>query len=69
MPTRSGELMIDWIYNYFRVFFSFDDKEGDMYGLILNNSETKIYSLLISIGFLESFLACTLVLLMNIFGK
>ena len=35
----------------------------------VNNSETKIYSLLISIGFLESFLACTLVLLMNIFGK
>lgn len=40
-PSRPGELMIDWIYNYFRAFFSFDDKEGDMYGLIVNNTETK----------------------------
>ena len=39
--SRPGELMIDWIYNYFRAFFSFDDKEGDMYGLIVNNTETK----------------------------
>lgn len=40
-PTRPGELMIDWIYNYFRAFYSFDDKEGDMYGLIVNNTESK----------------------------
>lgn len=39
--SRPGELMIDWIYNYFRAFFSFDDQEGDMYGLIVNNTETK----------------------------
>ena len=39
--SRPGELMIDWIYNYFRAFFSFDDNEGDMYGLIVNNTETK----------------------------
>ena len=42
-PTRPGELMIDWIYNYFRAFFSFDDKEGDMYGLIVNNTETRVF--------------------------
>ena len=41
--SRPGELMIDWIYNYFRAFFSFDNKEGDMYGLIVNNTETKIF--------------------------
>ena len=39
--SRPGELMIDWIYNYFRAFYSFDDVEGDMYGLIVNNTETK----------------------------
>lgn len=39
--SHPGELMIDWIYNYFRAFFSFDDNEGDMYGLIVNNTETK----------------------------
>ena len=40
---NSNELMVDWIYNYFRVFFSFDDNEGDMYGLIENNPQTKIF--------------------------
>lgn len=39
--TRPGELMIDWIYNYFRAFYSFDDEEGDMFGLIVNNTEAK----------------------------
>ena len=33
--------MIDWIYYYFRAFYSFDDNEGDMYGLIVNNTETR----------------------------
>lgn len=36
--NKPSELMVDWIYNYFRAFFSFDDEQGDMYGLILNNS-------------------------------
>ncbi len=35
---KPDEIMIDWLYNYFRAFFSFDDKQGDMYGLILNNT-------------------------------
>lgn len=35
---NSNELMIDWIYNYFRAFFYFDDNQGDMYGLVLNNT-------------------------------
>ena len=43
LSSNSDELMIDWIYNYFRVFFSFDDNEGDMYGLIENNPQTKIF--------------------------
>lgn len=34
-----SELMVDWIFNYFRVFYSFDDKEGDMYGMIVNDTE------------------------------
>lgn len=41
--SNSSELMVDWIYNYFRVFFSFDDNEGDMYGLIENNPQTKMF--------------------------
>lgn len=36
---REDEVMVDWIYNYFRAFFSFDDSQGDMYGLILNNTQ------------------------------
>lgn len=38
VAERPDELMIDWLYNYFRAFFSFDDSQGDMYGLILNNT-------------------------------
>lgn len=38
ISERPHELMIDWLYNYFRVFYSFNDIEGDMYGLILNNT-------------------------------
>ena len=35
---KPDELMIDWLYNYFRAFFSFNDSQGDMYGLILNDT-------------------------------
>lgn len=35
---KPDEIMIDWLYNYFRAFFSFDDRQGDMYGLIKNNT-------------------------------
>lgn len=35
---KPNQLMIDWLYNYFRAFFSFDDEYGDMYGLIVNNT-------------------------------
>ena len=36
---KTDEVMVDWIYYYFRAFFSFDDTQGDMYGLILNNTQ------------------------------
>lgn len=41
---KPEELMVDWLYNYFRVFYSFDDKQGDMYGLILNNTVSLEFS-------------------------
>lgn len=28
-----GDKVIDWIYNYFRVYFSFDQKEENIYGV------------------------------------
>lgn len=31
-------IVLDWIYNYFRVYFSFDN-DGDYYGFIINNTE------------------------------
>lgn len=35
----------------------------------IKSDETKAYSILINVGFLESVLACVLVILMNLFGK
>lgn len=42
--SNENELMVDWIYNYFRVFYSFDDKEGDMYGMIVNDTQRVEFS-------------------------
>lgn len=41
LVTENSEmtLVIEWIYNYFRVYFSFDKKEGDYYGEVANNPE------------------------------
>ena len=36
--------MLDWIYNYFRVYFSFDTDEGNFYGIISSNPEEGSYS-------------------------
>ena len=36
--------MLDWIYNYFRVYFSFDTDEGNFYGIISSNPEAGSYS-------------------------
>lgn len=36
-------IVIDWIYNYFRVYFSFDSQNGNFYGLISNNPEKKSF--------------------------
>lgn len=30
-------IVIEWIFNYFRFCFSFDDKEGDYYGFVIND--------------------------------
>lgn len=34
--TESG-VVIDWIYNYFRVYFSFDKEDGNFYGITKNS--------------------------------
>lgn len=37
-----SEVEIDWIYNYFRVYFSFSDESGSVYGKIYKNQEKGI---------------------------
>lgn len=37
-------LMIEWIFNYFRTYFSFEKDDQDSYGMIENNPETKSFS-------------------------
>lgn len=37
-------VVLDWIYNYFRIYFSFDAKEGNFYGIISNNPEEGSFS-------------------------
>ena len=32
-------LVIEWIFNYFRLYFSFDKMEGDYYGEVMNDLE------------------------------
>lgn len=41
--SASG-VVLDWIYNYFRIYFSFDSKEGNFYGIISNNPEEGSFS-------------------------
>ena len=31
--------VIEWIFNYFRLYFSFDKKEGDFYGEVMGDPE------------------------------
>lgn len=37
-------LMIEWIFNYFRTYFSFEKDNQDSYGMIENNPETQEFS-------------------------
>lgn len=37
-------LMIEWIFNYFRTYFSFEKNNQDSYGMIENNPETQEFS-------------------------
>lgn len=32
-------IVLEWIFNYFRLYFSFDKKEGDFYGEIMSDIE------------------------------
>lgn len=32
-------LVIEWIFSYFRLYFSFDQKEGDFYGEVMSDIE------------------------------
>ncbi len=41
---NSSGLVLDWIYNYFRVYFSFDSEDGNFYGIISSNPEQKSFS-------------------------
>lgn len=36
--TPTG-VTLDWIYNYFRIYFSFDSVDGDFFGCISHNPE------------------------------
>lgn len=36
--TESG-IVLDWIFNYFRVYFSFDLKDGNFFGIVSSNPE------------------------------
>lgn len=40
--VSDSEVEIDWIYNYFRVYFSFSDESGSVYGKIYKNQEKGI---------------------------
>ena len=38
-------IVIEWIFNYFRLYFSFDQKEGDFYGEVMHDTENgKFYN-------------------------
>lgn len=41
--TENG-IVVDWIYNYFRIYFSFDRTDDDYYGIIINNTEDGVFS-------------------------
>lgn len=37
-------ISIEWIFNYFRAYFSFEKDDEDSYGMIENNTETQEFS-------------------------
>lgn len=36
-----NSIVLEWIFNYFRLYFSFDPEDGDYYGEVVNNSESE----------------------------
>ena len=37
-------ISIEWIFNYFRAYFSFESDDEDSYGMIENNKENQEFS-------------------------
>ena len=40
----ADSVVIEWIFNYFRLFFGFDNKEGDYYGQIMTDTVRNRFS-------------------------
>lgn len=41
---NEATISIEWIFNYFRVYFSFESDDEDSYGMIENNNENQGFS-------------------------
>jgi hypothetical protein len=41
---NESTISIEWIFNYFRAYFSFEKDDEDSYGMIENNTETQEFS-------------------------
>ena len=37
-------ITIEWIFNYFRTYFSFDNNGDDSYGMVENNTESGVFN-------------------------
>lgn len=42
--VNESSIVIEWIFNYFRFYFSFNKNEGDFYGVVINDSENQSFS-------------------------
>lgn len=43
-PAIEATISIEWIFNYFRAYFSFESDDEDSYGMIENNKENQEFS-------------------------
>lgn len=41
---NEGTISIEWIFNYFRAYFTFESDDEDSYGMIENNKENQEFS-------------------------
>ena len=44
LEFNESTISIEWIFNYFRAYFSFEKDDEDSYGMIENNTETQEFS-------------------------